>query len=428
MATFNLKMVGISPISTLLLLILLSISSSVLITYITTQRMMRCGDGICERGENYHTCPQDCCEADCTDKRDLICHRECKGYNGCKISLFCDNLSKDSYLCKEDCSRIKCCGGEVEHCPAGSICDKGFCIKGICDKKTYCANSCELKVEKLSCNGFGDCSYTFETISHFANSSCLICRGDKWIQVNCSVYCSHINGNVYGCEVNKPSCDLSFVCASCKECIYSLFISPSSKVFNTTEKSLEITLSFFDFSTPTCPSPRNYNLSLKIGEDCEPKLTKISKHSIFVYPNKPLTQEVKVLLTAKNQTCQAEVRAYTPTGELVTTVSYSMNIIKKVEVDVSTLTQEECLELGYTWCEKCEDLKVNKWLKDICVEREDECIYNCKLNYCNAECEDDKNCQEKYGNSFECINCKCELKKWPAFEPADEEEEIIEEY
>ncbi len=50
-----------------------------LVTYIA------CGDALCQGSETYATCPQDCCDADCSSTTDTTCHTECQTYNGCSF-------------------------------------------------------------------------------------------------------------------------------------------------------------------------------------------------------------------------------------------------------------------------------------------------------------------------------------------------------
>ncbi|MFA5406868.1 MAG: hypothetical protein WC307_05945, partial [Candidatus Nanoarchaeia archaeon] len=63
-----------------------------------------CGDASCNGVETYSTCPQDCCDSDCTATSDSTCHSACSGYNGCgffnsTVSSSCDGLSSGSSVC-----------------------------------------------------------------------------------------------------------------------------------------------------------------------------------------------------------------------------------------------------------------------------------------------------------------------------------------
>ncbi|MBD3388464.1 MAG: hypothetical protein GF416_05280 [Candidatus Altiarchaeales archaeon] len=74
-----------------------------------------CGEYGCEPGEDYMSCPVDCCERDCTGRQDSICRMECMGYSGCGlVSIECEGSvfgQCESPL--KECSGCRCKVGEV---------------------------------------------------------------------------------------------------------------------------------------------------------------------------------------------------------------------------------------------------------------------------------------------------------------------------
>ncbi len=104
------------------------------------------GNGDCEEGETYSSCPQDCCDSDCTALDDSICHSECDGYNDCAFNLLCKRSPSGSYICCDsnegsaECCEGTCvdCGTERYECcySDGSSCGRRYvdyyCSEGEC--------------------------------------------------------------------------------------------------------------------------------------------------------------------------------------------------------------------------------------------------------------------------------------------------------
>ncbi|MFH1225317.1 MAG: hypothetical protein V1676_05965 [Candidatus Diapherotrites archaeon] len=92
-----------------------------------------------QQGESYSTCPEDCCDADCTDYQDSLCHAECQGYNGCSFTSGCNGLAIDTNICISTTQRAACCSGSGQSCSQNQYCSGGGCIT--CS--TVCDNTCQ---------------------------------------------------------------------------------------------------------------------------------------------------------------------------------------------------------------------------------------------------------------------------------------------
>jgi len=101
-----------------------------------------CGDGVCERGETYVSCPQDGCECGngaCEWPEDVgLCPLDCFCGNGT-----CDG-GEDYASCPEDgcaCGDGTCDSGEDGYtCPADCPCDGGG-LAHHCDDNAQCGDN-----------------------------------------------------------------------------------------------------------------------------------------------------------------------------------------------------------------------------------------------------------------------------------------------
>jgi hypothetical protein len=120
-----------------------AISNNVPTAYsdIVSIKVIGCGDGNCSGNETHLTCPDDCCNLDCTANDD-ICHDACRGYNGCSLTMGCDGKIRGDKVCISPNSFTTCCNGSVETCGYGE-----YCSDAVCEKcQSICDNICESKV------------------------------------------------------------------------------------------------------------------------------------------------------------------------------------------------------------------------------------------------------------------------------------------
>ncbi|MDI6826827.1 MAG: hypothetical protein QMD36_06660 [Candidatus Aenigmarchaeota archaeon] len=72
----------------------------------TTTIAPYCGDGSCNGAETYSSCPQDCCQSDCTATYDSICHSQCNGYNGCSYQCTVHTDCPAGMWCTSGCACV----------------------------------------------------------------------------------------------------------------------------------------------------------------------------------------------------------------------------------------------------------------------------------------------------------------------------------
>ncbi|MEM3555781.1 MAG: hypothetical protein QXF56_03640 [Candidatus Micrarchaeia archaeon] len=122
-----------------------------------------CGNSICEAGESYSTCPQDCCNSDCTGE-DGKCHTECSPYCTGWLTV-CNNQNKGTKLCSDLTHNVTCCNS-ISVCPNGGTCQNGNCVApycgdGICnggETQTTCCQDCGCPANRYCCDCGAGCT------------------------------------------------------------------------------------------------------------------------------------------------------------------------------------------------------------------------------------------------------------------------------
>jgi len=118
-----------------------------------------CGDGVCNdsEDESYQTCPEDCCEGDCTGTYDKTCHKRCSGYNNCSLAVGCDGRLNTYHECLNPTTYIRCCSLENARCEHGSYCYDASCYN--------CSRKCDGECQSAACFGVDpDCSRSGDPI------------------------------------------------------------------------------------------------------------------------------------------------------------------------------------------------------------------------------------------------------------------------
>jgi hypothetical protein len=80
----------------------------------------RCGDGVCDRGEDHQSCPQDCCATDAAGVCVPVCGND-----------VCEQPSESAESCPQDC----CVLDDAGRCTAS-------CGNGVCEQPSESAESC----------------------------------------------------------------------------------------------------------------------------------------------------------------------------------------------------------------------------------------------------------------------------------------------
>ncbi len=164
-----------------------------------------CGDSVCEDNENYTNCPQDCCESDCTDVSDAICHIECSGYNGCSgfISA-CNNKSLNYLGCFNASYTLLCCATKTA-CSAGLYCNNGTC--------SSCSSVCD-----ALCSGEGAACYGVDPDCDAAGNATLACCGNGRCEGDAQESCSNCKDDCGVCP-SVEACDPNACKGSCGACM-----------------------------------------------------------------------------------------------------------------------------------------------------------------------------------------------------------------
>ena len=122
-----------------------------------------CGNTVCEAGESYSNCPQDCCNSDCTGN-DGKCHAECAPYCSGWLAI-CNNQVKGTKLCSDATHNVTCCN-LLTTCPNNGVCQGGNCIvpycgDGICnggETQTTCCVDCGCPANRYCCDCGAGCT------------------------------------------------------------------------------------------------------------------------------------------------------------------------------------------------------------------------------------------------------------------------------
>ncbi len=109
-------------------------------------------NGLCNPGETYQNCPQDCCSAQCTactnpncTATDGVCRSECF-VPGTQCSVFrsaCSGLAWGSTVCYDAASTVACCSGTPQACGSNNFCSNGSCVP--------CSNACDASCQSSAC-------------------------------------------------------------------------------------------------------------------------------------------------------------------------------------------------------------------------------------------------------------------------------------
>ncbi len=101
--------------------------------------------------ETYATCPQDCCDSDCTAKgADSVCRAACFGANGCSIVPACYDLTLGQKFCTTPrfgpTTAVTCCSTQTT-CSStpgsGTYCSGGDCVT--------CSPDCDDSCQSATC-------------------------------------------------------------------------------------------------------------------------------------------------------------------------------------------------------------------------------------------------------------------------------------
>lgn len=151
-----------------------------------------CGANGCETGEDYTSCPQDCCDSDGTATDDTVCHSQCDGKNGATVSTECNSQDVGSgNVCSGAEGR---CSNTCDYtdCPGCSDCSGGACS---IDDQTECAGNA------------GSCACS--------SGTCTACGGTDFCQLTPSRQCTACSTQCDGacqtasCHGTDPDCDAS---------------------------------------------------------------------------------------------------------------------------------------------------------------------------------------------------------------------------
>jgi hypothetical protein len=139
-------------------------------------------DGVCDAGETYANCPQDCCDSDCTATSDSICHTECDPYCG-----IVDSQCNGDVINSCGDSSGDCLGCDYRYCSSqyGTACGQDICAptekpSWICSGTSCSISSCNFDPSCLK-----PCTLTLASISDNCGSgSSLYCEEDETISMS----------------------------------------------------------------------------------------------------------------------------------------------------------------------------------------------------------------------------------------------------
>ncbi|MBN2067106.1 MAG: hypothetical protein JW744_01420 [Candidatus Diapherotrites archaeon] len=136
-------------------------------------------NGLCNPGEAYSDCPNDCCDADCSANADTICHSTCSGYGGCSNFVAgCDGLATTTRICLNSQTWVQCCSSSPVACSANE-----YCVSGSC---SGCSTACDNVCQSTACFGIDpDCDAAGNATGTCCgdadcdgSETCITCPGD----------------------------------------------------------------------------------------------------------------------------------------------------------------------------------------------------------------------------------------------------------
>lgn len=138
-----------------------------------------CGNGRCDPDEDYTVCPEECCNPDCTDFWDNICHIECNPYCGNNVTSECDGDAPNScgddegdciwctyeacidYSCTDGCFGARWRGAD----PVDNFCYIDTCTTTECGWIYTCSEALAGVCPDWECDAHEDCGLISECSS-----------------------------------------------------------------------------------------------------------------------------------------------------------------------------------------------------------------------------------------------------------------------
>ena len=182
-----------------------------------------CGNGVCSGSETTSSCPQDCCDADCTATTDTTCYSACNTYNGCALTSGCNSQSSGSAICTSSTAYATCCEGVSTSCGAGETCSGGVCSTppAVCGDATCAASETTSSCPQDCCDA--DCTSNSDTTCHSACNTyngCSISSGCDSQTLGANI-CSGSTAHLTCCEGSTTNCGSGQTCSS-GNCITTL--------------------------------------------------------------------------------------------------------------------------------------------------------------------------------------------------------------